>query len=233
MTDRFSHCLILGSFGRNFNPMMEDNLAPGHLACDHLSPHRRAQILAGAAEIFDREGYEGASMAQIAHHAKVSKGTLYNYFPSKQALFTDYVVAACVELGDATFTHPEISKDLVEVLTHIGTTMLRMMISPRGLSIFRVVVMEAAKFPDLALNFYQAGPAMMLARLADFLTQQHAIGALNVPDPAFAAQQFFALTQSKVVFQARLNLVTYISDAEIADIVGAAVNLFLAYYRTS
>jgi TetR/AcrR family transcriptional repressor of mexJK operon len=58
---------------------------------DGLSCEKRAQILAGAAEIFARDGYEGASMSSIAGKAEVSKGTLYNYFASKAALFAAYV----------------------------------------------------------------------------------------------------------------------------------------------
>ena len=61
-------------------------------AADTLSPERRARILEGAARVFAREGYEGASMAGIASETGVSKGTLYNYFPSKQKLF-----GACVD----------------------------------------------------------------------------------------------------------------------------------------
>ena len=56
-----------------------------------FSPEKRAQILAGAAAVFAADGYEGASMARIAAVAGVSKGTLYNDFDSKAALFTAYV----------------------------------------------------------------------------------------------------------------------------------------------
>ena len=53
-----------------------------------FTPEKRAQILRGAAEVFAADGYQGASMARIAAVAGVSKGTLYNYFDTKAALFT-------------------------------------------------------------------------------------------------------------------------------------------------
>jgi len=56
-----------------------------------LSEEKRARIMAGAGAVFAADGYEGASMAGIAARAGVSKGTLYNYFPSKAALFAAYV----------------------------------------------------------------------------------------------------------------------------------------------
>jgi TetR/AcrR family transcriptional repressor of mexJK operon len=44
------------------------------------------QVIEGAA-VFLREGFEGASVDEIARDAGVSKATLYSYFPDKQHLF--------------------------------------------------------------------------------------------------------------------------------------------------
>lgn len=52
---------------------------------------KRRQIIEGAAALFTRHGYEGASMADIAAGAGVSKGTLYNYFACKSDLFAAFV----------------------------------------------------------------------------------------------------------------------------------------------
>jgi TetR/AcrR family transcriptional regulator, repressor for uid operon len=48
---------------------------------------RREAILAAALVCFARTGYHGATMAEVAEAAEVSKGTPYLYFPSKEALF--------------------------------------------------------------------------------------------------------------------------------------------------
>jgi len=45
------------------------------------------QILDGARRVFLADGFDGASMNDIARVAGVSKGTLYVYFQSKEALF--------------------------------------------------------------------------------------------------------------------------------------------------
>lgn len=47
---------------------------------------QRGQVLAAAAAIFGRHGAAGATMADVARHAGVAVGTLYKFFPSKQAL---------------------------------------------------------------------------------------------------------------------------------------------------
>ena len=48
---------------------------------------KRRQILDGARRVFLADGFDGASMNDIARVAGVSKGTLYVYFDSKEALF--------------------------------------------------------------------------------------------------------------------------------------------------
>lgn len=48
---------------------------------------RRAELLQGAEEVFATEGYAALSMRQLAKALGVSTGTLYHYFPTKQALF--------------------------------------------------------------------------------------------------------------------------------------------------
>lgn len=47
----------------------------------------RAELAAGAIQVFRRHGFHGLGMRKIAEEIGVSKGTLYHYFPSKKALF--------------------------------------------------------------------------------------------------------------------------------------------------
>jgi AcrR family transcriptional regulator len=197
-----------------------------------LSPQRRGRIVAGASEIFVRDGYEGASMAQIADAACVSKGTLYNYFPSKQALFEAFVRERCARLVEQVFGEPDNAAllGLAAELGRIGRIMLRMMMSPDGRAIYRVVVMEATKFPELAQAFYNAGPRTLTERMAAWLARQIEAGALRPHDAKFAAEQFFALTQTRLLMQARTDAAYFPSNAEIDFVVDGAVEVFLAAY---
>ena len=47
---------------------------------------KRRQIMDGAREVFLAQGFDAASMGEIAHKARVSKGTLYVYFASKEEM---------------------------------------------------------------------------------------------------------------------------------------------------
>jgi AcrR family transcriptional regulator len=52
---------------------------------------RRTEILSAAREVFARHGYEHATLDDIARKAEFAKGTLYNYFRSKEDLFRQLV----------------------------------------------------------------------------------------------------------------------------------------------
>ncbi|MCG6115475.1 MAG: TetR/AcrR family transcriptional regulator [Mesorhizobium sp.] len=62
---------------------------------------KREAMLHKAAIVFSRDGYDRASMAQLAGELGVSKGLLYHYYASKEALLFDIVqnhLAALVEV---------------------------------------------------------------------------------------------------------------------------------------
>ncbi|MGC9453462.1 MAG: TetR/AcrR family transcriptional regulator [Phycisphaerae bacterium] len=63
------------------------------------SRQRREEILSAAAVVFDARGYSETTMEDIARQAGISKGSIYNYFPSKQALFRE-VFTDAVSMDD-------------------------------------------------------------------------------------------------------------------------------------
>lgn len=58
---------------------------------------RRGDILAAATKVFGAKGYSAATVDEIAVAAGVSKGSMYNYFKSKQDLFTQLFLSSVVE----------------------------------------------------------------------------------------------------------------------------------------
>ena len=48
---------------------------------------KKELIIEAAAQVFARSGYSNASVANIARHANIGKGTVYEYFQSKEDLF--------------------------------------------------------------------------------------------------------------------------------------------------
>lgn len=61
---------------------------------------RRRRILAAAQEVFAEQGFEAARMDEVARRAQVGKGTLYNYFDSKEDLLIQAVIASMEEVKE-------------------------------------------------------------------------------------------------------------------------------------
>ena len=191
---------------------------------------KRSQILDGAALVFARDGYEGASMSRIAAEAGVSKGTLYNYFCGKAELFAAYMRRECTRWIVLAFDELDDGTPPADVLHHIGRRMTAMVLSDASLVIYRMVVAEAEKFPELAQAFYAEGPARGVSHLSAYLRRSTQAGQLRVSDFEFAAEQFFALIQTKLSMRRRLHLIAMPSDAQIEQVVTRAVDLFMRGY---
>lgn len=67
-----------------------------------LSPEqRRSQLLGAARRVFADRGYHKAGVSHIIREAGVARGTFYNYFESKRAVFTAVLEQLTTELGEA------------------------------------------------------------------------------------------------------------------------------------
>ncbi|MGY6770582.1 TetR/AcrR family transcriptional regulator [Komagataeibacter sp. NFXK3] len=213
---------------------------PGHTgkmqAVESLPPGasaaKRQQILAGAARIFAQNGYEGASMSGIARDAGVSKGTLYNYFDSKATLFSAFVEQCACEKMPLLFSRIDEGANLTESLEHLAVAMIRLLTSPLSLMLNRIIISEAGNFPELAETFWKHGPQKAINILSVWLMQHNDSGVLNIPDPVFAAEQFYALCQTRIAGRARMQLPVNTDQAHIDFIARSAVHTFLnAYLR--
>ncbi len=192
-----------------------------------LSPEKHGLILGGAAKVFAEHGYEGASMARIALEAGVSKGTLYNYFTGKAEMFAALIGHECTRrLADA-FDTAEPEGDPARALQIIGERMLAMITSDIGLTVYRLVVAEAHKFPDLARTFLASGPERATRTMTAWLERQVQAGHLALDDPPLAAEQFFALCQTRIAMRRRLGMA---SDTDASLVVRGAVTMFLNTY---
>ena len=156
---------------------------------------------------------------------------MYNYFDSKAALFTAYVGEKCDQFLAQTFDIANHDGDPAEVLRGIGTRMVRMMLSDVGLAIYRVVIAEAAKFPELARGFFEAGPARAIGFMAGWLAEETRRGRLAVPDPAFAAEQFFNLCQTRLVIRRKLEMLPDPPDSDVDAVIQASITMFLRSYQ--
>lgn len=190
------------------------------------------QVLEGARTIFLADGYEGASVDDIARAAKVSKATLYSYFPDKRLLFMEVATNECCRQADQTPTDIDMNGLPNVVLDRVGRAILRFITSNFGQQIFRLCVAEGHRFPDLAREFYASGPMVIQCRLIDYFHGSIARGELQIEDLDLAANQFAELCKADLWTQLIFGITTQYSEADINRVVVGAVDTFLARYGT-
>jgi AcrR family transcriptional regulator len=195
---------------------------------------RRDAILDAATEVFMDVGFAAASMSMIAARVGGSKGTLYNYFKSKEELFEAYVRRYCAWQQEEIlreFLTP--GEDLRTVLRRLGRNLLEVTLSEVGLRNYALVVAEARRAPEIGRAFYEAGPATGLRRMAEGIAQAIEDGRMRRCDPMQAAQQFISLCQYRLQRACLCNVMAPPNPDEIEAEVSAAVETFMAAYGAS
>lgn len=190
------------------------------------------QVLDGAREVFMADGFEGASVDDIAKAAKVSKATLYTYFPDKRLLFMEVAKIECRRQADTALETINMAAPVADVLRDIAMQMVTFVTSDFGQRIFRICVGESDRFPDLGREFYASGPALVRNRITDYLTQACAQGALSIDDVGLAADQFAELCKADLFPRMMFSVQATFTDAEKDRVAQGAVEMFMARYGT-
>ena len=187
---------------------------------------RRELILDVAQEVFLEEGFANASMSVIAARLGGSKGTLYNYFKSKDELFNAYVERRCL-WQDEIFSAPLAGETPEETLRRIARAYLTRVLTDFNLRNFRLIASEAERAPEIGRIFYDAGPRKGAERVAELLVGMAKDGHLDLDDPLDAAHQFLGLAQNRY-FKARLcNAIPELTQKQVEDEAALAAHTFL------
>lgn len=189
------------------------------------------QVIAGAREVFLREGFEGASVDQIARDAGVSKATLYSYFPDKQALFMAVLTSQCQMQSEQAMGIEILQRPVPEALYSIAQSFLTFLMSDFSIQVFRVCVAESTRFPELGRAFYDSGPKQVLDQIAAYLGSEKVAQELKIDDPYMAADQFLQLCRADMLLRRILNVDTDDSPEKMDRIARETVATFLARYR--
>jgi AcrR family transcriptional regulator len=80
---------------------MSQKEAPGGSRLERKKEETKQKIITVAMKLFREQGLDAITMEQIAEEADIAKGTLYNYFPVKEAILDEYVKRAFKERNPA------------------------------------------------------------------------------------------------------------------------------------
>jgi TetR/AcrR family transcriptional regulator, mexJK operon transcriptional repressor len=187
----------------------------------------RERILAVATELFLAEGYGATSIEAVAQRARISKRTFYYRFPDKSALFAAVVHRIIQALRPPEGAAVYEGDSLDEVLRRLARLILRAGLTPMALSLNRLIVAEAQRFPELAAIAAREGTrSELIGRITAMLDREVQNGNLAIKRSEFAAEQFLQMVIALPQRRA-LGLGERMTEAELDTWVNDCVNLFL------
>jgi len=188
---------------------------------------RRAAFLKAARDVFLECGYDAANMAEIVRRAGGSLSTLYAQFGGKRGLFEAMIDARVTELTEQMHIELAAHAPLREGLKRIGENFLFKQLEEGSLDVFRLMVAQAKKFPEMAEAWSKRAPEVVRKALANYLEDRARAGEIRITNSDLAASVFFDLLRSRIQFRALLLPSYQPSDAEVRDTVDRAVKVFL------
>lgn len=192
---------------------------------------KRRQIIEGARAVFLTQGFDAASMNDIARAAGVSKGTLYVYFRHKEDLFEAIVSQECELQAEGIFDVDPNDHNIEVVLTRLGTAYVKFLCRPEKAAAIRTVIAIAERMPELGRKFYEAGPARGIAKLSRYFAAQVETGFLDLEDCETAAAQFMEASHAALFKPIVFNFAPEPGAEQIERGVKFAVKAFMAAHR--
>jgi TetR/AcrR family transcriptional regulator of autoinduction and epiphytic fitness len=194
-----------------------------------LTDRKRQAVINAAIEEFLAAGFDATSMDRIAARANVSKRTVYNHFPGKEALFAEILrqLWDASHVGEATAYRAD--QPLRPQLLKLLSRKLKLMNDDAFLSLARVAIAAGIHSPERARD--------MIARLGKreedltvWVRAATADGRLRTSDPIFAAQQLQGLVKAFAFWPQVTMGQPPLSEAERKKVASSTVDLFLALY---
>jgi AcrR family transcriptional regulator len=166
---------------------------------------RPAELMAAALELFVEKGYAATRLDDVAAHAGVSKGTLYLYFDSKDALFK-----AVVEQGIVPLL--VVAEQQIDGYSGSSGELLRLLIvgwwqrigATRLAGLIKLIIAEARNFPDLAQYYHDQVIVRGRGLLRAVLQRGMASGEFRQLDVESAIDVIFASLLMLVVWRSSL-----------------------------
>jgi AcrR family transcriptional regulator len=183
------------------SPIPDPNPAAQEPRWRRLPEERPQQILEASFAEFGEKGLGGARLDDIARRAGVSKGTIYLYFPNKEALFREMIrqtmVARLEEAQQALDANPGSPTEQLRVCMRAWWTYHR---SAEYQTVFRLILAELPRFADLA-DFYAQEVIARAHRLVGGIVRRGIeAGEFRDVDPIVAARMLSAMLTMQAIW---------------------------------
>lgn len=188
---------------------------------------KRALIVTAATALFLELGYDRTSLARVAERSGVSRATLFKQFPSKAALF-DAIVTESWSTADEEDPPP--AGNVVDGLRAIGRRYAELLSRPQMTDLFRIVIAELPRFPELANAQFSHGKMPYFESVRSYLLAEHEAGTVRIDDVDLAATQFLGMISNYIFWPTLLVPDWEVSPERAAQVVEEAVRTIAARY---
>jgi len=164
---------------------------------------RRAAILAAALDVFSENGFAATRLDDVAQKAGVAKGTLYLYFPDKEALFEALLrglASPVLRQIEALSADPALPANAV--LERILAVFQTEIIGTNRERLLRLIISEGPRFPKIAEFYHREIISKGREIIRALATRGYERGELPSDAMARFPQLFFAPLLTAIIWRA-------------------------------
>lgn len=186
---------------------------------------KRREILSAAMRIFARQGYDGASLQQIANLAGVAQPLINYYFGSKESLWREAVDRSFLEMARAlqTFTHATQGSEPIDQIRILIRVLLHVIATEPDIPL---IILNETRHPSARLDWLVDNYIRKLnVTLDDILERGHARGQIRRIRPIHFTNTILA-TISQICIAKPLYETMYPDQVEVMDTEAHAEELF-------
>jgi TetR/AcrR family transcriptional regulator len=184
------------------------------------APHRRAQLLEAALNLFSEKGFDGVTTKEIAAAAGVTEAIIFRHFPTKQALYqavlesefgrSDYhkwlaQARECMDRNDDRGLFRAIAAAIIE--SYRGDPRME-----------RVMLFAALEGNGQALEHYRNFCLPLFEILREYIVRRQSEGALAAHDPGAILSAIAGMAQRYAMFTQMFGFRSEHSDQEAVDL---------------
>lgn len=153
---------------------------------------RRQRIMTAALDVIFEKGFAAARMDDVARRAGMSKGAVYLYFPSKEAVFEALIDGVAAPILDHVETVADAQPSAVDALDAMVALVPHIIRETPVTKFMKIIIAEARAFPALAQSYQERIVNRGLAMMERLIARGVAAGDIVSPDPAMTARLFIA-----------------------------------------
>lgn len=189
---------------------------------------KRDAILAATRRLILKSG-PNVSLEAVAAEAQVSRQTIYNSWPNKEALLAAVIEKGVDEIMEPLASAPE-AASVEAALTRMAQAYLDSILEPSSFALLKLV---CASQDQHGPAYFAAGSDRARRLLSDYLRRQAERGVLDMEDPELAAEHLMGMLKGNYFMKIMLNGPSALNPADHGRRIKAAVSTFLRAYRSS